>query len=127
METHKTITGPKVGRSANETLWGANGSVFTPIRSFPDNDERAPPLPPLLLRDQLLGCQERGRKRETPAVSQCRVELLQSHYFKYTTSSSDAKCWAFNLLSPKPVFQVSGSKMTCPAQMTITSLLKGLN
>ena len=33
----------------------------------------------------------------------------------------------FNLLSPEPVFQVSGSKMTFPEQMTISSLLKGLN
>jgi len=41
--------------------------VFTPIRSFPDNVEAiAPPLPPLLLRDQLLGCQKKERKREAP-------------------------------------------------------------
>jgi len=35
-------------------------------------------------------------------------------------------CKSFNLLSTKPVFHVSGSKMTCPKQMTTTSLLKGL-
>ena len=29
----------------------------------------------------------------------CRVYLLQSHYFKYTTSSSGAECWAFNMHS----------------------------
>ena len=33
----------------------------------------------------------------------------------------------FNLLSPEPVFQASGSKMTCSEQMTISSLLKGVN
>jgi len=36
---------------------------------------------------------------ETQAVSQCRVKLLQSHYFKHTTSSSGAeslfKCPAY--------------------------------
>ena len=31
------------------------------------------------------------------------------------------------LLSPEPVFQVSGSKMTFPEQITITTLLKGEN
>ena len=31
---------------------------------------------------------------------------------------------SLNLLSPEPVFQVSGSKMTFPEQMTLTSLLK---
>jgi len=31
------------------------------------------------------------------------------------------------LLSPEPVFQVSGSKRTFPEQMTITTLLKGEN
>ena len=31
-----------------------------------------------------------------------------------------------NLLSPEPVFQASGSKMTRPEQMTISSLLKGV-
>ena len=37
------------------------------------------------------------------------------------------KRFGFNLLSPEPVFQVSGLKMTFPEQMTISSLLKGLN
>ena len=34
---------------------------------------------------------------------------------------------SFNQLSPKPVFQASGSKMTFPEQITITSLLKDVN
>ena len=44
--------------------------------------------------------------------------------------TSYPKCsspWMVNLLSPEPVFQVAGSKMTFPEQMTISSLLKGLN
>ena len=34
--------------------------------------------------------------------------------------------WKVNLLTPEPVFQVSGSKTTFPEQITISSLLKGV-
>ena len=43
------------------------------IPSLLDNSDTNPPVP------------------ESEAVSQCRVNLLQSHYFKYNTSSSGAE------------------------------------
>ena len=52
--------------------------------------------------------------------------MAHTNPFTYTASRKGVHTRLFNLLSPEPVFQVSGSKMTCPKQMTTTSLLKGL-
>ena len=38
--------------------------------------------------------------QHTEAVSQCRVNLLQSHYFKYTTSSSSGAEGLFKCMLP---------------------------
>ena len=52
---------------------------------------------------------------------------LASHVHKLVAKQT-AQCEdSFNLLRPEPVFPVSGSKRSCPEQMTISSLLKGVN
>ena len=55
-----------MGKSANEMLWwGKRLLVYAYDHILtPDNDDAI--APPLLLRDQLLGSQKRGRKREAP-------------------------------------------------------------
>ena len=52
--------------------------------------------------------------------------LEHFNHFNLLTGGRDIHAF-FNLLSPESGFQASGSKMTFPEQMTISSLLKGVN
>ena len=67
------------------------------------------------------GCSSGGRAVARRSIS--RSDLWQDTEPFGAELLSSTALFSFNLLSPEPVFQVSGSKMTCPEQMTITSLL----